>query len=141
MPAVGRKKIMQLLEFKNLISNMPVSYQAFTSKKSTRNDHLSAAGSAGDAIRNIFGNADEITLSRNYPRRLAIGVDLAKFVMATIIWGYPRGMRGNHVANLINHFVSLTQLLSASREQPVADWNTHYDAVGQIEDVWGQVSS
>ena len=105
---------------------MPVSYQAFASKRSTWEPHISRDNKAGNALRSIFGTSDEVTLSRNDLRILAAKADLSQFVMATIIWGYPRSMRGNHVANLIGHLDSLTRLLSTARAQRIAEWNTHF---------------
>lgn len=55
-----------------------------------------------------------------------------RFIMATIVWGYTRGMRGNHVRNLIRHLGPLTQLLAEARAQPVADWATPYEKVRPI---------
>ena len=52
--------------------------------------------------------------------------------MATIIWGYPGGMRGNHVRNLIRHLGPLTQLLAEARTQTIVEWSTHYAKVGPI---------
>lgn len=123
---------MRLSEFKNLIANMPVSYQAFTSKRTTWASHIDGDGEAGKALRSIFGNSEEVTLSRSDLRALASKPNLAEFVMATIIWGYPRGMRGSHVANLIKDFDTLIKLLSTARNQAVTDWATHYKAVGEI---------
>lgn len=129
---VGYSETMRLSEFKKLIASMPVSYQAFTSKRVTWDSHLGGDNEAGKALRSIFGNSDEVTLSRSDLRGLASKPNLAQFVMATIIWGYPRGMRGNNVANLTNDLGQLTKLLSTARKQPVTDWNGHYKAVGEI---------
>lgn len=112
---------MQLTEFKNLIANMPVPYQAFASKRATWRSHIDVDNEAGYALHAIFGSSDEVTLSRSDLRGLASKPDLAQFVMATIIWGYPYGMRGNHVENLIGHLGSLTQLLAAAKTQPASN--------------------
>ncbi|MBI3611036.1 MAG: hypothetical protein HY204_10100 [Nitrospirae bacterium] len=127
--------MMLLSEFKNLLVSMPIPYQAFSSKKSTWDRHINREDKAGYALGSIFGNSDEISLSRNDLRNLAKDPDLAKFVMATIIWGYPRGMRGNNVDYLIGNLDPLTQLLSAARAQPVADWNKHYAQVEPIKGI------
>ena len=111
---------------------MPVSFQAFTSKRSTWAKYTRADGNAADALRSIFGDSEEVTLSRNDLYRLAMGPDMARFVMATIIWGYPRGMRGNNVRKLIADLGQLTNLLTAVREQLIPDWNAHYKEVRAI---------
>jgi hypothetical protein len=76
----------KLSHFKNLIWNMPVAYQAFTSKRSSWAARENS--NAGDALRAIFGSSSEVTLSRSDLHSLACKSDLAQFVMATIIWGY-----------------------------------------------------
>jgi hypothetical protein len=117
--------MMRLSEFKSLISNMPVAHQAFTSKRTTWAPHVDENTEAGKALRSIFGSSDEVTLSRSDLRSLASKPNMAEFVVATIIWGYPRGMRGNHVGNLMGHFDALTQLLVAAKTHPIVDWNLH----------------
>jgi hypothetical protein len=121
-----------LRDFRDLIANMPVSLQGFTSKQSTWTSHLAGNGTAGAALGAIFGESDEVTLSRNDLRCLAKNEDLGQFLMATIIWGYPRGMRGNHVASLIRHFDMLMELVSKVRSEPVSDWMEHYAKVAPI---------
>jgi len=130
--------MMRLSEFTNLIANMPVSRQAFTSKHATWTKHVRDDNEAGNALRAIFGNSHEVTLSRNDLRGLASKSSMAQFVMATIIWGYPSGMRGNHVAKLTENrknFEKLTQLLTAARRRQVKDWSAHYELVGEIAGV------
>jgi len=93
---------------------------------------------ASDALRSIFdtfGKSDTITLSRSDLRGLAHKPDLAQFLMATIVWGYTRGMRGNNVKNLVVGFEALTQLLSEARTKPVTEWNTHYKEVKLIKGI------
>jgi hypothetical protein len=124
---------MRLADFRTLISAMPVPYQAFASKRSTWVSQINRGNEAGNALRSIFGPRDEVAIvSRSDLRSLGTKSDLAQFVMATILWGYPGGMRGNHVANLIDHFDSLTHLLSAARAEPVDNWKEHYAKVGPI---------
>lgn len=123
---------MRLSQFRNLVANMPVLYQSFASKRSTWASHIGRDDKAGNALRSIFGKSEEVTLSRDDLRTLAAEAELSQFVMATIIWGYPRGMRGNHVANLIGQLDSLTQLLSDARNQSVAEWDKHYANVVPI---------
>ncbi len=121
---------MRLSSFRDLIAKMPISCQAFTSKKSTWVSYIDRHGAAGDALASIFDkfSGSEVTLSRSDLRSLAGNPDLGQFVMATIIWGYPRGMRGNNLARLVSDFDSLTSLLSSTlSEQSVIDWSSHYD--------------
>jgi hypothetical protein len=134
LPQPAKQDTLSLHDFRDLIANMPVSHQAFTSKQPTWASHMSGDGIAGAALRTIFGESDEVTLSRSDLRHLA-NEDLAQFVMATIIWGYPRGMRGNNVANLIGHFDALISLLAGVRGEPVEDWKSHYAQLAPLSGV------
>lgn len=129
------KNNMQLADFTELIRNMPVRYQAFTSKRSTWENHLAIPGAAGNALRGIFESDPETTISRSDLRNLSTLPVLDQFVMATLLWGYPRGMRGNHVADLIDDFAALTGMLSTAREQKDIEWDDHYVGVAAIRGV------
>lgn len=132
---VWHNKMMRLSEFKSLIANMPVTHQAFASKRATWAPHIDKNNEAGKALCSIFRNSDEVTLSRSDLRSLASKPNMAEFVMATIIWGYPRGMRGNHVENLIGHLDTLTQLLVTAKTHPITDWNLHYANVRPVNGI------
>ena len=130
---------MRLADFTDLISNMPVSNQAFASKRSTWSAYRSHKDAAGAALQGIFDayslDSDNIFLSRGDLRDLALKPHLAEFVMATIIWGYPRGMRGHNFKNVASHLDALCRLLSDARSCPISDWNSHYENVRPIRGV------
>jgi hypothetical protein len=128
-------RMMQLSKFRNLIAIMPVDYQSSTSKRSTWEKHLSG-NEASDALLSVldaFSTGSLVILSRRDLRDLAHKSNLAQFVMATIVWGYTSGGRGNNVKNLMCNLDRLTQLLSEACTQPVADWNDHYKKVKNIK--------
>jgi hypothetical protein len=126
--------MMRLADFRDLISNMPVSNQAFTSKRTTWATYMKE-DSAGVALRAIFDahhkGSENIFLSRGDLSDLAMKPNLAEFVMATIIWGYPRGMRGHHFRNVASHLEKLCRVLSDARS-PISDWILHYRDVREI---------
>ncbi len=127
---------MQLSQFRNLIAVMPVDYQASTSKRSTWEKHILERKRANEAllfVLDTFRTSDKVTLSRKDLRGLAKEQDLAHFVMATIVWGYTSGGRGNNVRNLIEQFNPLTRLLAEVRDQRIAEWNNHYEKVKRIK--------
>jgi hypothetical protein len=131
---------MQLSKFRNLIAIMPVDCQASTSKRSTWEKHISGSkpSDAGDALRSVldtFRTSDSVKLSRRDLRSLADKSDLAQFVMATIVWGYTSGGRGNNVKDLMANLNQLRELLSEFRTQPIADWSAHYKRVKEIRGV------
>jgi hypothetical protein len=133
----GHSQMMQLTKFRNLIAVMPVEYQASTSKRSTWAKHMDSGNKeARDALRSVleaFGTReDKVKLSRRDLRGLAQKQNLAQFVMATVVWGYTSGGRGNNVENLMYNLDHLTGLLSEARTQTVAEWIDHYKKVKKI---------
>jgi Putative 8-oxoguanine DNA glycosylase OGG-like protein len=126
---VAPKRPMKLVAFKSLIANMPVSRQSFDSKRSTWSSCAENNGLASRALASIFGTSDQITVSRSDLRCLGRQADLADFVVATIIWGYPSGMRGNHDSTLMKNIESVMRLLNAARSRHIANWESHYAEV------------
>jgi hypothetical protein len=130
---------MRLADFADLISKMPVSNQAFTSKRSTWSAHISSKDAAGVALQAVFDaykiDSENIFLSRADLRDSALKPNLAEFVMATIIWGYPRGMRGHNFKNVISHIDSLCELLSDARSRAISDWTSHHKSLRQIHGI------
>jgi hypothetical protein len=96
-------------EFKSLIAAMPTRYQSFTAKRTTKNwaSLLQRQDRAGEAMRDIFGDAEAVSVSRDDLRNRASEGILVVFVMATLLWGYSDGMRGNHAANISDNLAAL----------------------------------
>ncbi len=123
---------MKLSGFKDLIKNMPVPQQAYTSKRSTWEPKIQKSCAGRAALLKVFGHAPIATVSRNDLRVLSAGRRLDQFVIATIIWGYPNGMRGNNFANLVHQYDKITELLMETRGRHVLDWRQHYKKVEAI---------
>ena len=127
---------MRLRDFRDLIANMPVEAQAFTAKRANWESHIARQGRAGSALAAIFGQSEKVTISRRDLRNYAARPDLEQFAMATILWGYPSGMRGNNVLRIAESFADLTaHLENTLREHSVDDWRTHYRPVGALSGI------
>lgn len=125
---------MRISDFKLLIQAMPVPYHAEVSKLSTWEKLPKADESLLNHLRAEFLKGDnEICLSRADLRTLAKEDDLRIFVMATIIWGYPSGMRGNHFAHIIGELDNLVELLSVAKEEGIKNWIAHWKKVKVIK--------
>ena len=126
--------MMRLADFSDLISHMPVSNQAFTSKRTTWATYMKE-DSAGVALRAIFDahhrGSENVFLSRGDLSDLALKPNLPEFVMATIVWGYSRGMRGHNFRSVTSHLDALCRILSDARS-PISDWISHYNHVRAI---------
>lgn len=116
----------------NLIRSMPVSEQAFTSKKSTWEKYIGKKILSSDILAEIFDNKEDVEISRQDLLNAGKSENLRKFIVSTILWGYPAGMRGNHFENISNHLEKVEAcLLKAKRG--IEDWDSHYATANKIE--------
>ena len=86
----------------------------------TTNLQSSAAG----ALRSIFGSLDEVCVSRSDLRFILAKGPLDRFVMATLLWGYPNKIPlGKNMTDFVKHSTylgSLTSILASARVPPAA---------------------
>jgi hypothetical protein len=129
------KQVMQLAQFQGLITNMPVPYQAFTSKRKTWGKPHKCRAAADRALQAIFAGQEEVSVSRQDLTVLAQERDLAPFVMATVAWGFSGGMRGKHFSNLARQVPVLTSLLQRARDEGIKQWDDHFKRVRGIKGV------
>lgn len=117
--------------FKELIKSMPVDFHAFTSKKSTWHKYLLKDDDLSIILSEIFMGNDFVEISRKDLFDLAKAGNYKKFIISTILWGYPAGMRGNHFQNIADDIVALSSLLKQATEG-ISDWSAHYSEVKKI---------
>lgn len=127
---------LRLSDFTALIADMPTHLQSFTSKRETKNwgSILNRQDRAGDAMRHIFEGQDSVDVSRGELREFARQESLDCFVMATLLWGYPDGMRGKNAANISASFDALVDLLGIARNG-ITNWAGHFPHVDEIRGV------
>lgn len=95
---------MNLTSYKTLIQAMPVKDQSFAIKAKNWINQLSA-----DHVNLIFEGKSEISLSRK-DILLTNRIDL--FILKTILWGYPSGMRGSNFSSIYSRLDDLGTLLN-----------------------------
>ncbi len=110
---------------------MPVDAHAFTSKKSTWEKHLSKKNAVSSYLQEIFMGKEEIEISRRDLFDLAKSGNYPRFIISTILWGYPAGMRGNHFETITNKIDVLSILLQEA-SSGIKDWKHHYSMVSEI---------
>ena len=99
---------MNILDYKQLIKNLPVNQQALTTKRITwqkaeeNNEWLKIINNE------LFENNDSLTLSR---QDIFNTNEIRKIIIKTIYWGYTRGMRGNNFQNILNNIDLLEKTL------------------------------
>jgi len=97
---------MHLNNYKALIQAMPILDQAFLVKAKNWEKQLSP-----EDFRYIFRGQPHILLSRE-DVFLTNRIDF--FIIKTILWGYPAGMRGNHFSSIYNSLADISAILNRS---------------------------
>lgn len=97
---------MIISKYIDLIKALPVADQAFTMKASNWQTHLSDIH-----FKEIFKGKATIGLSRKEVHDTN-NIDL--FILKTILWGYPKGMRGNNFGKIYSRLNDLSEILNIS---------------------------
>jgi len=118
--------------FKSLIQAMPLQEQAFTIKQSNWVKYMDNNSFVSDVLSRIFNEADTIQISRGDLFKMAHNDDMAIFIVATILWGYPRGMRGNHFQTITDEIETLISILQEAKKG-ISNWLEHYKQVEEIK--------
>ena len=120
-------------QYLDLIKAMPVQEQAFTIKKKNWNRYIKNAENVAHSIEEIFDREETVKISRADLFDYAKNHDLEYFIIATIMWGYTKGMRGTHFENITNkeNFESLKIALTKAKDG-IDNWNEHYKDVKNI---------
>jgi len=117
--------------FKALIQAMPLQEQAFTVKKSNWAKYMGDVSLVSVILSTIFDGKETVQISRGDLFALAKSNDMTTFIVSTILWGYPRGMRGNHFKTITDELETLDYLLREAK-QGVSNWSEHYKKVDNI---------
>lgn len=95
---------MNIQNYTQLIQSLPVADQAFIVKASNWQKALSDFH-----FQEIFNGADNICLSRKDVQETN---NLELFILKTILWGYPKGMRGKNFENIYRNLSALSTILN-----------------------------
>lgn len=96
-----------LNKYRNLIAEMPVDEQAFTTKKSTWESKVEK-----HILDRLFDGRENLTISR---ANLFSKCPIDDFIHLVVFWGYPRGMRGHrNESKIFQEIPRLSELLNNS---------------------------
>lgn len=106
---------MKIQHYSILIRSLPVRQQSFSTKRSTWGKAESQIPWLAALNNKIFENRNVVTISR---QDVFAADDVRELIVKTIYWGYPRGMRGNHVVNIFNSMKEIEAefMLALARE-------------------------
>jgi hypothetical protein len=94
-------------KYLNLIKALPVIEQSFAVKASNWKNLLKPVH-----FENIFGNEEIIYISR-FDIQETNCIEL--FILKTILWGYPKGMRGKNFENIYIRINTLVEILNVPK--------------------------
>lgn len=97
---------MKIIDFRNFISEFPFKNQSFEIRKERWNGTDQQI-----TIDEIFEGKDTATINRDDLYK--VGIDLEKFIVMTLMWGYPTKGRGKNINNILqkSHFEMLVEIL------------------------------
>jgi hypothetical protein len=121
--------------FRDLIANMPIREQTFTSKRDTWDKYIPELPGIDDLIVEIFGNNKSVEISRHDLFTLGEGWNIKLFIFAAVIWGYPAGIRGRHFQSLFQNINYIEKTLISCRGRNIENWKEHYRKIYQIEGI------
>jgi len=113
---------------------MPYAEQLGRSKKKTWEEKLIGNGKFAKNIVNLFGDDKEIEFSRADLFESAKNDDLDNFLAKVIVWGYPRGPRGDNFSSICKNIGSIKKLLT-SANKGISDWQSHFDKLSKIDGI------
>lgn len=109
--------------FSLLIPHFPAHLQTIRVRRSTWEVPFAQAGLTGELNR-IFGQGEQIGISR---RSIRGQEDVHRKCLEILLWGYPRGMRGNQ------HLEFLCNLQEISvRASLDTDWATYFKSLNDL---------
>lgn len=133
---------LKLKDFKSLIACMPVSKRSSIIKKSTwekikKKVNNKTFGNKMDLLfrdeEYLIDGQEDIIISREDLFSLAKKRDIQKFIYATIMWGYPAGMQGNNLPNIVAKVNPLVRHLRNIRERiEIQSWQHGLEKIKSI---------
>jgi len=119
---------MRIEEYASLIAELQVDNQAFSITPGNWERQVRSSAAAQRAFDDLPRLDDgTIRISRGMLKKFAKEGNLEKFVVATLLWGYPPGMRGNNAESILKELPSLAGHLTEAKK--IDDWGKHYAEV------------
>jgi hypothetical protein len=125
---------MNIDRYKILISNLPVSQQCFTTKRTTwlkAENEISWLKQLND---NLFGDKSTLTISR---QDIFETKEPREIILKTIYWGYTAGMRGNHFVNILKHIDKIENALLTLKQKLTPTDNDFHELTIAFKNVAG----
>jgi hypothetical protein len=126
---------MRINLYQDLIQNLPVKQQSFTTKRTTwrkAEKDIDWLSSYNDSLFSqngiLFTSRQDIFNSKK---------SITELVLKTIYWGYTRGMRGNHFVNILKNLPRLESILLEFTNNPALTVKDFIYLVDSFKDIPG----
>jgi len=106
--------------YKQLISNLPVRQQCFTTKRTTWEKVENQIEWLKQLNDDLFGDNKTLTINR---QDIFDTTNLRVLIIKTIYWGYTRGMRGNHFLNILKNIDLIENTINELKKEPNPNTN------------------
>lgn len=93
----------------SLIHNLPVKQQSFTTQRATWKKVEEKFAWVEQINSSLFGNHSSLTISR---QDIFDTIGIREAIIKIIYWGYPRGMRGTNMINLLKDIETIESKIS-----------------------------
>ena len=103
-----KKEPMNIENYNQLISNLPVREQCFSTQRSTWSKTEDQIKWLKELNDKLFAGNPSLTISR---QDIFETIETREIIIKTIYWGYPRGMR-NHFVNILKNIDLIERTLS-----------------------------
>lgn len=123
---------MNIFHFNNLIANLPVRQQCFTTRRGTWQNFENQTPWLMAINERLFEENISVNISRN---DIFNTENVREKIIKTIYWGYPRGMRGNNFRNIVNQI----DIIQAAVIGALENHNRTAQDFFQLTNVFGQI--
>ncbi|GAA0781088.1 MULTISPECIES: hypothetical protein [Pseudomonadati] len=117
--------------YATLIGQMPIDNHAIETKLSTWKKYELEFPDVWELIESLFSSQQTLKLSRLELKDIAKSKDYKKLIVATILWGYSSGMRGNNFSKIVKNIDNIVCLLDEAKNG-VENWQSHFSKVKKI---------
>lgn len=129
-----RDEPMRIMDFKELIINLPEKQHSVTAKISIWDGRVYELQQTFEFIKQHYlknNDTSKIEISRQDLYYLGKS-NLDAYMLATIIWGYPSGMRGKNFLEIVNNWDAIRGILEKNKNG-IINWEQNWNEITEIK--------
>ncbi len=128
---------MRLQIYSNLINQLPIEQQAIEVNLKNWNKYIPK--NYKKTFKGIFCNKDliirenTIQISRHDLFKEGEKKNIYRFILMTLMWGYPSGMRGKNIPNILGNIKNIKKHLKRIKSMKSIDWDCELIFIDSIK--------